>query len=347
MKLSLAEKLRLFFIQNLEDYRIFVYLIGALALILGIMGLLNPVVINVPNNIAYQHSGMYAYSATAPAEIYPSGKVESGQVIFPAVTCQVDVAFYYAFSAPEPTSLQGTYHWTAELSSTNGWKQTVLSQPETSFTGSTLSTSTSIDVCQIESLIQQLEETTGVNTSRYVLSFSPNISINGEVSGLPIADSFSDPLVYMVEPKQIYLRIEDEKTNPLEVSQSGELPRWNRAVNNLSILSLKIPVPLARLLGVCGVFFALIALILPEAVFKSATESEQALKAKKALGTRLVEISELSPEAASHLIRVRHLEDLAGLADQLQEKVLLMATEQGVNYYVISGRTIYVYEAKE
>ena len=79
----IIEKLRSFFTSNLEAYRLVFLVLGGLALALGVFSLLQPTNISLPDNIAYQHVGIFSYSANAPSEIYTDGKLESGEVIFP------------------------------------------------------------------------------------------------------------------------------------------------------------------------------------------------------------------------------------------------------------------------
>jgi hypothetical protein len=343
---SILEKLRAFFSANLEGYRLVFFVLGGLALALGVFSLLQPTNISLPDNIAYQHVGIFTYSANAPTEIYTDGKLESGEVIFPAVTCQVDLSFYYAFSTSEPVVLQGTSQWTAELSSANGWKQTILSEPVLSFNESTTSSNVKLDVCQLNERIQTVEELTGVDNYQYTLTISPNIRVFGEVGGESFEGDFPASLVFVVESNQIYLSKKESQDDPLHPTQSGELVRWTNFVNNLSILSLNIPVPLARWIALGTLIVCLIALLLPELILKGTQESDEMKKAKQMFGERLVSIGDISIDPSSHLIQVEKLSDLVTLADLLGEKVLCKLTDQDATYYVVSGRTVYHYTKK-
>jgi hypothetical protein len=340
---SILEKLRAFFSANLESYRLVFFVLGGLALALGVFSLLQPTNISLPDNITYQHVGIFTYSANSPSEIYTDGKLKSGEVIFPAVTCQVDLSFYYAFSTSEPVVLQGTSQWTAELSSANGWKQTVLSEPILSFNESTLSSNVKLDVCQLNERIQTVEELTGVDNYQYTLTISPNVRVYGEVGGESFEGDFPASLVFIVESNQIYLSKEESQDDPLHPTQSGELVRWTNFVNNLSILSLNIPVPLARWIALGTLIVCLIALLLPEIILKGTQVSDEMKKAKQLFGDRLVSIGYISIDPSSHLIQVENLSDLVTLADLLGEKVLYKLTDQDATYYVVSGRTVYHY----
>ena len=336
--------MRSYFATYVEEYRLFFYALDVLALILGVVAFIQPTEIELPDNISYRHTGLYAYSASAPSEVYQGGKLESGAAIFPAVSCQVDTHYYYLFNSSEAASLQGTYQWTAEVSSSNGWKQNILSLPETSFEGTSLSTSVTLDVCAVEQVVQQVESITGVHNYQYFLSLSPNIRVTGEVGGMPLEDVFSAPLVFVVEPQQIFLRVENTESDPLQPTQSGEIVRWSKSVNTLSIFSLRVPVSVARRIALGGLLLSAIALAFPKLILRGAPESDEALMARTKFGQRLVEISKLSIDASSQFVRVRNLDDLAALADRLGEKVLLQADPGRANYYVLSGRTIYLYQ---
>jgi EAL domain-containing protein (putative c-di-GMP-specific phosphodiesterase class I) len=335
--------MRSYFATYVEEYHLFFYVLAVLALILGVVAFIQPTEVELPDNISYQHTGFYAYSASAPSEVYQGGKLESGAAIFPAVSCQVDTHYYYLFNSSEAASLQGTYQWTAEVSSSNGWKQNILSLPETSFEGTSLSTSVTLDVCAMEQVIQQVESITGMHNYQYFLSLSPNIRVTGEVAGMPLEDAISAPLVFVVEPQQIFLQVDNTESDPLQQIQSGEIVRWSKSVNTLSIFSLSVPVSVARRIALGGLLLSTIALALLELILRGA-ESDEALMARTKFGQRLVEISNLSIDASSQFVQVCNLDDLAALADRLSEKVLLQAGPGQANYYVLSGRTTYLYQ---
>jgi len=269
--------------------------------------------------------------------------LRAGAAIFPAVSCQVDTHYYYLFNSSEAASLQGTYQWTAEVSSSNGWKQNILSLPETSFEGTSLSTSVTLDVCAMEQVIQQVESITGMHNYQYFLSLSPNIRVTGEVAGMPLEDAISAPLVFVVEPQQIFLQVDNTESDPLQQIQSGEIVRWSKSVNTLSIFSLSVPVSVARRIALGGLLLSTIALALLELILRGA-ESDEALMARTNLGKGWLKISNLSIDASSQFVQVCNLDDLAALADRLSEKVLLQAGPGQANYYVLSGRTTYLYQ---
>ncbi|MFZ3070930.1 MAG: EAL domain-containing protein [Anaerolineaceae bacterium] len=344
MRRSVFARLRSFFATNLEEYRLFFAVLGILSLILGVVAFLMPAEIELPDNITYQHTGLYTYSASAPSEVYQGGKLESGAAIFPTVSCQVDTVFYYLFSSNEAALLQGTYQWTAELSSSNGWKQNILSLPETSFEGTSLTTRVTLDVCAMEQVIQQVESITDLHNYQYLLTLSPNIQVTGEVGGMPLEDTVSAPLRFTVEPQQIFLQVENTENNPLQPTQSGEIARWRTSVNNLPILSMKLPIPLARWIALGGLLLSAIALALPNLFLRGKAESDEALAATTMFGKKLVEVRGLSIDASSQFVQVRNLADLSGLADQLSEKVLLQITPNSADYYVLSGRTVYLFQ---
>jgi hypothetical protein len=165
----------------------------------------------------------------------------------------------------------------------------------------------------------------------------------GEVGGESFEGDFPASLVFIVEPNQIYLSKDEKQNDPLHPTQSGELVRWTNFVNDLSILSLNIPVPLARWIALGTLIVCLIALALPELLLKGDQESGELKKAKQLFGERLVSIGDISIDPSSHLIQVENLSDLVTLADLLGEKVLCKLTDQDATYYVVSGRTVYHY----
>ncbi len=109
-------------------------LIAFASLILAIISFTRPTTINQPDDVNYQHIGIFSYSASAPAGIYDSNTVQKGEPIFPKVTCSTRVDFHYSLFGDSLQNVAGTYDMTAQiLESQSGWQRTVTLLPETPF----------------------------------------------------------------------------------------------------------------------------------------------------------------------------------------------------------------------
>ena len=77
-------------------------IVAFLSLMLGILSFTRPAMQTVSDDVDYQQLGFFSYSAAAPAGVYDSTTIRSGEPIFPALTCSVNITFNYtlvAFSA--------------------------------------------------------------------------------------------------------------------------------------------------------------------------------------------------------------------------------------------------------
>lgn len=327
-----------------EGYLMIVYIVGILSLILAAFAFTRPAQREVPENIPYQQTGFYAYSATVPTGVYDNDRIESGKAIFPRLTCQVNVAFDYNLHTTLPTTTSGRYQLIAEIGSSSGWQREIALQPEQAFEGNHFHTEAVLDVCQIEQTIQQVQQITGVQNYQYYLSLTPNVKIQGQIGNKQLQDTFSPPLKFIVEPHQIYLvRSDQEGINPLQPAVAGLLSEMKKETNQLSVFSLNIPVPTARWVAVIGLFLAIIGLAVPAYLISRAEKSDERLLAQFILGPRLVEISGPALQAGNQLIKLTSLDDLARVAERLGEVVFYQSDGQWVNYLVRDQSTTYLY----
>src|SRR5262249_38945214 len=107
------------------------------SLLLAIFAFLRPTTCTVTDDIAYEQTGTFSYSATAPVGVYDSDGVQTGDPVFRQVTSVVDVQFVYHLTAEQATSIHGSSRLVAEISDTSGWKRAIELQPSTDFSGAT------------------------------------------------------------------------------------------------------------------------------------------------------------------------------------------------------------------
>jgi signal peptidase I len=327
-----------------EGYLIVVYTVGILALILAVLSFTKPLQREVPDHTAYQQTGFYAYSAAVPAGIYDNNRIESGRAIFPGLTCLVDITFDYNIHTSLPFTGGGDYQLTAEVGSSSGWQREIALQPKQSFQGNQFHTQAVLDVCQVEQMIQQVQQMTGVQNYQYYLLLKPNVHISGQIGTKQLEETFSPPLKFVVEPQQIYLvRSEQEGINPLQPATAGLLTEMKKEVNQLSIFSLNIAVPAARWIAVIGLLLAAAGLAVPAYLVSRAERSDDKLLAQFVLGPRLVEVSTPALDPGEQTVTLNSLDDLVRLAERLGEVVFYHSDGQWVNFLVKDQATTYLY----
>jgi hypothetical protein len=134
------------------------------SLVLGLISFTRPLLQEVPANISYQQAGTYAYSAQAPAGVYDTGMLVSGEPIFPKLNCQVMLDFKYSFLGDQFQGLTGTHQVTALVGeSTSGWQRNLPLESLTTFSGNTFDVSVPLDICQAEAITASMENETDMH----------------------------------------------------------------------------------------------------------------------------------------------------------------------------------------
>src|SRR5574341_996722 len=192
--------------------------LGSLAfvsLILAYFAFARPTQRTVTDNINFQHVGMFSYSAAAPTGLYDSNSVRAGEPLFPKFTCIVNIRFSYALAGIQPESLAGSYQLSAKvLDEQSGWQRTIPLTAQTPFTGKTFAISAPLDVCQVEALAANLEQTTDLHPPYYILSIAPVVTLNGKIAGHDLADTFSPHLDFRFDKVVFSVVYPDPQSNP-------------------------------------------------------------------------------------------------------------------------------------
>ena len=182
-----------------EDFRLEILLvltgIAVVALIIGLIAFSKDPSITVKDDLIYTHKGDLNYSADVPRNIYDNPQAETGDPIYPALTCLVDLDFTYQFSSPRITEgdrgkFAGTISLWAEIRDNDGWHRTIPLLPEAEISSFEVSALHTLDICQILELIREKETQTGVMLNSYALTIIPRIKVEGEVAGQAVEDEF-------------------------------------------------------------------------------------------------------------------------------------------------------------
>lgn len=97
-----------------------------LSLALGLFGFLNPVMHQTTLQTPYQQTGSYSYTASAPAGVYDTQILRSGDPVFTKLTCSLNLSYNYLLLGEGLNAISGTHQLTAVLSDpASGWTRII------------------------------------------------------------------------------------------------------------------------------------------------------------------------------------------------------------------------------
>lgn len=232
--------------------------VAIVSLVLAAFAFTRPTSRAVSEDVTYQQSGEFSYSASAPSGVYDTGSAVTGEPVFRRLSSRVTTGFKYRFTSEHPGQVSGTYRLVAELSEVNGWKRTLELQPSTPFRGDELTARGVLDLPRVQSLLDGIEKQTGFERDSYTLAVVPEVKVQGALAGQPLQDGFSPRLVFRLDPLQLQLAGDGATdTDPLKPSKPGLLKLSSTAPNTLPLLRFHLDVSTARLLSLLGLALSL------------------------------------------------------------------------------------------
>jgi signal peptidase I len=311
---------------------------------IGIIAFTRPILVEVADNVGFKQFGTFSYNTVAPAGVYDSTAVTTGDPLFPKLTCVMNLHFIYSFLGNQPEDLAGTHQVTAIIQDNiSGWKRTLPLEPKTAFTGSTFASNTSLDLCEVEAIVSAMEDTTDLHQSSYSLVITPRVAITGIMSARVLQAAFEPQLPFLFDKVHLYLNNSDPTTDPFNASQDGIIAGTRIQPNTISLLGLKLDVGSTRRISLVFIVISLgMLLFLAMYVSRTVRGSQEALVQVK-FGSMLVDVKDKPLELSLPSIDVLTMDDLARLAEH-NSGVILHEAHGLVHYYFVQGdRIIYRY----
>ncbi len=294
--------------------------------------------------IPYQQTGDYSYSATGTPGVYDTDTVRAGEPIFPKLTCFLNVGYSYNLLGENLQSSAGTYRTYARImDEQSGWQRTISLTPDTPFTGGTFFTISTLDLCQVEALVNLVEAEAGLKQIAYTLEIVTDVNVAAYSGGNPLQDTFSHALVFKYDKIHFYLDEVNGQADPLFLAKSGTVGSTESQMNTVTILGLPIPIWLLRLVSVMGFLICGLALAgSATEIYRTASQSEEAL-IRLRYGAWLVNIQEQPTLSNSHIVDVASFDDLARIAERGNSMILHLVRNFLHFYFVQNNGVTYRY----
>lgn len=323
-----------------------IYLFGSLAVIflaLGIFAFIRPLT-RPADKLQYLQESRFSYSATGTPVIYDTNVVRSGEPVFPRLTCYLNIGFTYNVLGDQLQGISGTHQLVARVADEqSGWQRTIPMNQPSSFVGNTFSTTSMLDLCQIVTLVNTLEQETGLRANNYTLEIIPQVTMTGIMAGTQVNDSFSPRLVFRFDKVHFSLSTPKGQDDPLNYSLQSSVPNPNLEANTFSLLGLKPTVLTVRMAALFGLAISLVGLLLIGLQFIGANGQNEEAMIRLKYGALLVNVYERDIEPVSRLIDVTTIDELAKLAERQSTVILHMMINFLHFYYVQSNDVTYRY----
>jgi signal peptidase I len=334
-----------------EWFEMALYALGFIALVflgLSIFAFTRPVM-RTADKIKYQQIGVFFYSAAAPSGIYDTDAVRSGEPIFPKLTCSLNVGFVYNLAGGRFQEISGSQQLNAYvINEQSGWQRTIPLQAETTFSGDSYSTSAALDLCQVQALVDSVEQETGYHPGTYTLAIIPHVAINANAAGQVLSDSFEPKLIFNFDKVHFFLAGGSKPgTDPLQSSKDGLLIPTTTQANTVSVLGFEFGILDLRILGLAGLGVALLGLLFLGWYVYDATRRSQEAMIRIKYGAMLIDVYDQDFESISPVIDVASIDDLAKLALRQNAMILHMKRDYLQYFLVQSEGATYRYVISE
>jgi signal peptidase I len=293
-------------------------------------------------NIPYQQDGNFFYSATGTPGVYDTELVRPGEPIFPKLTCFMNVGFTYNLTGTGLQQVSGSHQMYARVTDQqSGWLRTVPMSQTTAFNGNSYFANSTLDLCQVQSLVTLVEQETGLHPSTYTLEIITHVEVTGNIAGNAVSDSFDPSLIFKFDKAHFYLETSSAQPDPLHSSKQGMAGNLTSQPNTFSVAGLNLEVRMARVISLIGLGFAAFGFILIGMNIYNATSRNQDALIRLKYGAMLVDVQEASLQATASLIDVSSMQDLAKLAERHGGMILHMRKNLSDHYLIQNNGTTY------
>jgi signal peptidase I len=326
------------------------------ALVLGAFSFTHSTTAVTTEHLSYRQTGTWSYSAHAKGDVYANGVVTTGQPIFLAVAPVVKVAFSYKFVSALPTRLTGRAGLTAVLTSSAGWSHTLPVGPKTSFSGTGVQLTGTLNLPAIERLLASIAAQIGSGTGAgvsYTLALEPTVQVSGLLGGSsPLRGSFDPPLSFTLAGNEAQLNSgQSGSTTTLaqlvQPSTAGfvGVPRTTSA--NLSFLGLHPSVSASREVAAWVLLACVLALLGLGFLLWKASRAAETDRIGARYGSILVAVERPEALGEAGSVRVANVEDLVKIAEHEGRMILHCERESGRDYFVQDQSLTYLYSVRD
>lgn len=201
--------------------------------------------------VPYSQTGRFSYTASAIPGIYDSDSARTGDPVFTQITCILNVTYDYTIAGSGLEFISGTYQTYARVQDKkSGWTKTIPLTNLVSFSGPNLTTTSSIDLCQIRSMIEATEEMTGIKLGSYSMDVIAAVELNGQIQGVPLQEHLVSTLSFIFERLNLYVNQNNNLTDPFTTQEQKSIDSQKVDYAVIDILGREVRVISLRILSI-------------------------------------------------------------------------------------------------
>lgn len=299
-------------------------------------------------NIAYEQTGTFFYSASGDPSIYDHDSIRSGEPVFTRVSCTLDLGFQYTLMGPQPEGISGVQQMRAViLDNLSGWKRTLPLTDITAFNGNAITNTAVLDLCKVQELVAAVEEKTGFRQPSYTLDITSDIAVTGSLAGQVFSDTFEPHLTFKFDGLHFYLEGDNSRPDPMTTVLDSSLFNSAEEDNTFKVFGLEIPVSTTRFISLIGLVITLGGLVALGVYYYSMSTHSPAAVNRIKYGAMLIDVYDHGLLNLGPVIEVAALDDLAKLAERQSIMILHLAHDRADYYIVQLESAIYRYVARK
>jgi signal peptidase I len=236
---------------------------GAVAAVAAIGG---GVLLALPSNssesttVQVTQQGKFSYTGNAKiGTTYPEGTVSTGDTVWTKLAGGLTVSFTDTVAGPGMADLRGAMRLDVVIASADGWSAYLNSSPAVSFEKGTATAAASVDVTRASGLLGRHNAEIGATGQRATLTVAPVVATAGNVRGAAFTTGSPAPLTFTLDATSLRLA-DGAKAKSLTPTATTAVTVDDIVPRSFSVLSLTVPIGVARLLAAVVLVLSLVVL---------------------------------------------------------------------------------------
>ncbi len=295
---------------------------------------------------AYAHQGRFAYEGVVRrSEVYPDGRVSTGEPVFLRLVPRLRVSFDYQFESRLPAEAAGNVSLAARVSDGRGWERTLVLARARPLAGGSASTSGTLDLRRIQAIIDRLRDLTGSAQSVYTVAVVPRVTVKGSVGGEPLDAVFAPALAFELGDLRLQPKLDGsgEGVGPFARREPG--PGTQATANRVELGALSLPVATARRLSLIGLIASTLLGLLGLALLSQRFRGEEQARIAARYGHLLLPVV-TRPQEWSRVTELADIESLVRLAQHHDRMILHVVDGDEHAYVVEEAGSVYRYRTR-